>query len=65
MKTRRKILSAMVAAFGGAACTGVAIAAPTRPATISPAMTGPNSRVTDSTTTVATAPSALNRLNPV
>jgi len=28
-------------------------------------MTGPNSRVIDSTTTVATALWALNRLNPV
>ena len=42
-----------------------AIAAPTRPATISPVMTGPNSRVTDSTTTVAIAPAALKRANPV
>jgi hypothetical protein len=30
---------------------------------MSPVMTGPSSRVTDSTTTVATAPSAANRLN--
>ncbi len=42
-----------------------AIAAPTRPATISPASTGPSSRTTDSTTMLATALSALNRENPV
>lgn len=41
MKTRRKILSAMVAAFGGAACTGVAIAAPTRPAGLVPVQSPP------------------------
>ena len=40
-------------------------AAPIRPATISPASTGPNSRVIDSTTTFATAPSALKRAKPV
>ena len=42
-----------------------AIAAPIRPATISPASTGPNSRVMDRTTTSATAPSAEKRANPV
>jgi len=42
-----------------------AMAAPTRPATISPARTGPSSRVTDSTTTLATAPSAEKREKPV
>ena len=42
-----------------------AIAAPTRPATINPASTGPSSRVTDSTTTFATAPSAEKRAKPV
>ena len=42
-----------------------AIAAPTRPATISPASTGPNSRVTDSTTKDAMALSAENRDSPV
>ena len=39
--------------------------APIRPATISEAMTGPSSRVMDSTTTFATAPSALKRAKPV
>src|SRR5574341_2354688 len=42
-----------------------AMAAPIRPATMSEAITGPSSRVTDSTTTVATAPSAEKRLKPV
>ncbi len=42
-----------------------AMAAPMRPATISPAITGPSSRVTDSTTTVATALSAEKRAKPV
>ena len=42
-----------------------AIDAPIRPATISPAKTGPNSRVTDSTTTVATVSSAEKRAKPV
>ena len=42
-----------------------AIAAPMRPATISPASTGPSSRVIDSTTTLATAPSAEKRAKPV
>ncbi len=42
-----------------------AIAAPTRPATISPASTGPSSRVTDSTTRLATALSAEKRARPV
>ena len=41
MKTRRKILSAMVAAFGGGACTGVATAAPTRPAGLVPVQAPP------------------------
>jgi hypothetical protein len=42
-----------------------AIEAPTRPATISPASTGPSSRVIDSTTIVATALSASKREKPV
>ena len=45
--------------------SSAAIAAPTRPATISPASTGPSSRVTDSTTRLATAPWAENRAKPV
>ena len=42
-----------------------AIAAPTRPATIRPAITGPSSRTTESTTMSAIADWALNRENPV
>ena len=42
-----------------------AMAAPTRPATISPARTGPSSRVIEMTTTLATAPSAEKRAKPV
>ena len=42
-----------------------AIEAPMRPATMSPARTGPSSRVTDSTTTVATVSSAEKRAKPV
>ena len=41
-----------------------AIEAPMRPATISPASTGPSSRVIESTTTIATAPSAWKRAKP-
>ena len=42
-----------------------AMEAPIRPDTIKPASTGPSSRVIESTTTLATAPSALNRAKPV
>ena len=42
-----------------------AMAAPMRPATISPASTGPSSRVTDSTTRLAIALSAEKREKPV
>ena len=42
-----------------------AIEAPTRPATISPASTGPSSRVIDRTTIVATALCASKREKPV
>jgi hypothetical protein len=42
-----------------------AIAAPMRPATISPASTGPSSRVTLRMTTEAMALSALKRAKPV
>ena len=41
------------------------MAAPTRPATISPASTGPSSRVMDSTTMVGIASGASNREKPV
>ncbi len=42
-----------------------AIAAPTRPATMSPASTGASSRTTESTTMPAIALSALKREKPV
>ena len=42
-----------------------ALAAPTRPATISPASTGPSSRTTDNTTMPAMALSAPKREKPV
>ena len=45
--------------------SSAAMAAPTRPATIRPASTGPSSRVMDSTTRLATALSALKRDRPV
>jgi len=42
-----------------------AIAAPTRPATMSAVSTGPSSRVSDTTTTLGMADSAENRAKPV
>ena len=42
-----------------------AIAAPTRPATIRPARTGPSSRVIETTTTLGIADSAEKRAKPV
>jgi len=43
----------------------IAIAAPTRPATIRPASTGPSSRVSETTTTLGMADSAEKRAKPV
>ena len=53
--------------YDAARCLEISAAmeAPMRPATINPAKTGPSSRVTDSTTTVATVSSAENRAKPV
>ena len=45
--------------------SSAAIAAPMRPATIRPAITGPSSRQIDSTTTLGIAVSALKRAKPV
>ena len=42
-----------------------AIAAPTRPATMRPASTGPSSRVSETTTTLGIADSAEKRAKPV
>jgi len=42
-----------------------AMAAPTRPATIRPAKTGPSSRVIETTTTLGIALSAEKRAKPV
>ncbi len=59
------VLSASIWSVTRMVPISAAIAAPTRPATISPASTGPSSRVIDSTTSEATALSAENRDSPI
>ena len=60
-----KVVSASIWSVTRIVPNSAAIAAPIRPATISPASTGPSSRVTDSTTREATALWAEKREKPV
>ena len=59
------VVSASICSVTRMVPISAAMAAPTRPATIRPAITGPSSRVIDSTTTLGIALSALKRAKPV
>ena len=64
-KTNHHLFQPLLYQVATAGLAAPAIAAPTRPATMRAARTGPSSRVIEMTTTVATAPSAWKRAKPV
>ncbi len=65
MGSVESVVSASICSVTRMVPSSAAMAAPTRPATIRPASTGPSSRVSETTTMVGMALSAWKREKPV